>query len=180
MYTFWCTFFDCLTDSKNDISLSNENDADSSPNYIKFNKNFCFSNNKKILGIYIRNSYKLLKDIIISTDDNLTIMGTPGMGKSFFGFYLMYFLIQNNINFVYEPSGTDYRFLFINGNLQIYNYQLIKHEKQIIYIVDDHAPSDLYKSFQFRTILICSPRDEYIKKFTKESYKKYFLPIWRI
>ena len=90
----------------------------------------------------------------------------------------MYFLIQQNKNFIYEPAGSGYRFLFINGNFTIYNYQKIKHEKQIIYIVDDHAPSNLYKSFQFRTILICSPRDEYIKKFTKESYKKYFLPIW--
>lgn len=61
--------------------------------------------NGEIKEVFIRESYARLYDNLAKTvAEDFFITGTPGIGKSFFAFYLMYKLIKEGKSFIYEPK----------------------------------------------------------------------------
>ena len=61
--------------------------------------------------LFIRPCYKEMADLILSGKvQDIVVTGTPGIGKSTFGYYLLYLLCCEEKAVVFELKGDWYRF----------------------------------------------------------------------
>jgi hypothetical protein len=132
-------------------------------------------------ALFIRNCYLDLKNVIFDDKINkLRITGNPGIGKSFFGYYLLYLLAIKNTTVVYDHCKESDPFVFEGGkDAFISSSQEIKgylRDSSVWYIVDGKEP----KSVNAKTILICSPKREHYKHFDNYEGKvtMRYVPIW--
>lgn len=140
--------------------------------------------------IFIRSSYqKLLAKL---SDENVScvniLVGTPGIGKSHFGIYFAYTLIQRGIPFVLDTSysSSDNFFFFKPGGDIILSdrettLSEISQFDKVWYISDGCQPRDLdHKSI--KNLYIDTSKmgnvDDYCKKVTNSS--RFFLPCWEL
>ncbi|CAG8770399.1 10440_t:CDS:2 [Gigaspora margarita] len=78
------------------------------------------------------------------------ITGNPGIGKTFFGFYLLYLLLQQRKTVNYLAN------------------------EEVWYIVDGREPMN----YVAKTILICSPQKCYYRNFDKLGPTIRYMPVW--
>ena len=105
----------------------------------------------------IRKCYRDLLSVVF--DDyirKLRITGNPGIGKTYFGYYLLYQLALRDETVVYHNDGYPIVFegrkgAFTSDKIGIKPYLKIK---AVWYIVDGKQP----KNVMAKTILICSPK----------------------
>ncbi|CAB4441894.1 unnamed protein product [Rhizophagus irregularis] len=151
-------------------------------NFLRLPENIRFLGKKQgPSALFIRKCYLDLKDVVF--DDKITklrITGNPGIGKTYFGYYLLYLLAGLDVTVVYDNQKESNPIVFESGkNAFISNSEIIKpylQNSKVWYIVDGKEP----KSVDAKTILICSPKRNYYNKF--DNYEGVvvarFMPIW--
>ncbi|OAJ42042.1 hypothetical protein BDEG_25546 [Batrachochytrium dendrobatidis JEL423] len=133
-------------------------------------------------SIYIRPCYpKLLEkslSIVQSADIcHLIILGNPGIGKTYFGYFLLLHLARSGATVVYESGVNQKRYLLTpNGVFEggKHAFWKILDSSSTFYIVDGSAPVDV----DAKTILVTLPRWEIWHRFSKGSCDIRYMPVW--
>ncbi|CAG8500816.1 7102_t:CDS:2, partial [Paraglomus occultum] len=123
--------------------------------------------------LLIRSCYRHLLDLVLDNNSsirNLIITGNPGIGKTYFGYYLLYNLIQRNRTVIYDSHSTDYVIVF-DQERAFYLYEVVDPDQiraylknaNNWYIVDSKKPNKA----SAKTILVCLPKKEIFKEFEK-------------
>ena len=123
--------------------------------------------------LLIRSCYHDLSNIILnSKETNCRITTNPGIGKTFFGYYLLYKLAQQNKTVVYHKTNKC-AILFCGKSAfyckEIFHYL---HDRTVWYIVDDRKPIIC----DAKTILISSPQYHYYKQIDKHGVRIMYMP----
>jgi hypothetical protein len=135
-------------------------------------------------AIFIRPCYPKLLETALSIIDgaeavNMAILGNPGIGKTYFGYFLLFHLARTGATVVYEYGKEEHRFLFSpNAVLQGTRYDFAEYLdlKSTYFIVDAAAP----RPADAKTILVSSLRREIWKEFVKDRCQMRFMPIWSL
>ncbi|PKY19858.1 hypothetical protein RhiirB3_496000 [Rhizophagus irregularis] len=107
------------------------------------------------------------------------ITGNPGIGKTFFGFYLLYFLAKQRKTVVYHKLKKP-PMLFSENGVFSYpedNIHALKRylaNEEVWYIVDGREPME----YVAKTILICSPQKSHYSQFDKLGVTIRYMPVW--
>jgi hypothetical protein len=128
----------------------------------------------------IRKCYSDLIPVALDTKiDKLRITGNPGIGKTFFGYYLLYLLALQNATIVYDNFHETKPIIFEGGKALVSDRNGIERylrRLDVWYIVDGKEP----KEIKAKTILICSPRKDHYWNFLKYDgvVTSRFMPTW--
>ncbi|GBC06602.1 hypothetical protein RclHR1_06950008 [Rhizophagus clarus] len=144
-------------------------------------------NNTRFLGkehglsnLYIRRCYKDFEHIVFDDAINkLRISGNPGIGKTIFGYYLLYLLAKKNATIVFDSCKEKKSFVFNGEHAFRCNddeIDLYLLDARVWYIVDGKEPKDV----NAKTILICSSKRDHYKHFDNYEGKIAirYMPIW--
>lgn len=146
-----------------------------------------FGKNSKPSKLFIRKCYEDL--ILIVFDDKirkLRISENPGIGKTFFRYYLLYHLAVFDYTVIYKICTTitseprrvilfDYREAFyLYKTLHIDKISKYLDDSSVWYIVDGKDPDII----EVKTILICSPLKAHYKKFDKKVPSAQYMQVW--
>lgn len=110
------------------------------------------------------------------------ILGTPGIGKSHFGFLILLLLVRRGETVVYQGREERSRILFSAPSVQVSGIQNRGFDSEldnpnVYYMVDGEAPSIV----NAKTILLASPRDTTWNVVSKASKGTFFyLPPWSL
>ncbi|EGF77150.1 hypothetical protein BATDEDRAFT_92027 [Batrachochytrium dendrobatidis JAM81] len=143
---------------------------------------FILGNHSIGSSIYIRPCYPKLFEkslsIVQSADIcRLIILGNPGIGKTYFGYFLLLHLARSGATVVYESGVDQKRYLLTpNGVFEggKHAFWKILDSSSTFYIVDGSAPVDV----DAKTILVTSPRWEIWHRFSKGSCDIRYMPVW--
>ncbi|GBC04353.1 hypothetical protein RclHR1_05630010 [Rhizophagus clarus] len=142
-----------------------------------------FGLDDKPYGFYIRDCYDHLLDIALDRDvRNLYITGNPEIGKTFFGYYLLYILAQNDRTVIYEDYSminvvilfSQEKVSYLHSILDNEEIQSYLYKQEVWYIVDGKTPTHSTA----KTILICSPCKSHYTAFDKRIPTILFMPVW--
>ena len=134
-------------------------------------------------SIYIRPCYpKLLETTLAIVESaetrHLIILGNPGIGKTYFGYFLMLHLARSGATVIYESflvRGLMYLFtphgVYKGNRIQFDEFLALR---TTFYIVDGMTPVDV----DARTILLTSLRREIWHQFSKTSCDLRYMPVW--
>ncbi|CAI2182402.1 1023_t:CDS:2, partial [Funneliformis geosporum] len=132
--------------------------------------------------LYIRNCYRDLAKIAFNKKmkKRLRISGNPGVGKTLFGYYLLYLLSQDNIVTIYEHHASKTVIIFDKNNVfRTSNIKVIESYQKnsdAWYIVDGRKPVKA----NARTVLLCSPRKDIYRDFDKFGLSTIrIMPVWK-
>uniref|UniRef100_A0AAV1TNW5 Crinkler effector protein N-terminal domain-containing protein n=1 Tax=Peronospora matthiolae TaxID=2874970 RepID=A0AAV1TNW5_9STRA len=130
--------------------------------------------------IYIRHCYPQLWNTCLDTFErarHLVILGSPGIGKTYFCYLILLYLARDGKTVVYETGRRKMRILF-SGELVVQgsrsDFDKILDLCETFYIVDGMKPQD-YKA---KTILVTSPRHEIWFDFHKFDCGRFYMPVW--
>ena len=142
---------------------------------------FILGNPKLGSSIFIRKCYPPLLSIALSTvqSSNLVILGNPGIGKTFFGYFIMLNLAKSDCTVVYENGKSPSSILFSPNEIKIgtiYDFLYYLYKPETYYIVDGTTPIQV----PAKTILLTSPRREVWYQFSKCHCIIRYMPIWNI
>ncbi|PKK72608.1 hypothetical protein RhiirC2_776997 [Rhizophagus irregularis] len=134
-----------------------------------------------ISTLFIRKCYKDLYKMISKNNHvrRWRITGNPGIGKTFFGFYLLYFLAKQRKTVVYHKLKKP-PMLFSENGVFSYpedNIHALKRylaNEEVWYIVDGREPME----YVAKTILICSPQKSHYSQFDKLGVTIRYMPVW--
>ncbi|RHZ77089.1 hypothetical protein Glove_186g10 [Diversispora epigaea] len=130
--------------------------------------------------LFIRKCYRQLLQIVFDEKiRRLRITGNPGIGKTFFAYYILYMLAQRKEIIIYNscamksPIVFDKKKAFFVYKANVLDSYLIN--PNVWYIVDDKRPEQV----NAKTILVCSPRNDHYRNFDKylETTIRY-VPVW--
>ena len=137
--------------------------------------------------IFIRSCYKELSALILGgassdTFHNIVVTGTPGIGKSVFGFYLLYLLRCQGKTVVFELKGKWYRFSdagVVQASLEAFNERGYMYDPNSWYLSD---PEDRPKEyFDGTTVVLVSPRTGRVNEFMKQADSfLFYMPVWSL
>ncbi|PKC69765.1 hypothetical protein RhiirA1_503530, partial [Rhizophagus irregularis] len=124
--------------------------------------------------------HDLQKIVFDDTIDKLRITGNPGIGKTYFGYYLLYLLAQKDVTIVYDNHHETKPIIFEGNNAYVSNSDGIDvylRKPAVWYIVDGKEPKDV----KAKTILICSPKKNHYKNFDKYEgvVTIRYMPTWK-
>lgn len=136
--------------------------------------------------LFVRTCYVdlfLLIEEILKTKDNsgdlssAIVYGTPGIGKSFLGFFILVILAQRGASVVYEhgPTKTSYYFTpeeVREGDSDCFRREIKNPENY--YVVDSFKAAVAGA----KTILLTSPYKDHWKELNKESGTFLYMPPW--
>jgi hypothetical protein len=135
----------------------------------------------EISTLYIRKCYRDLAKIAFNkkTKKRLRISGNPGVGKTLFGYYLIYLLAQKNIVTLYDHHASKTVLIFDKHNVfrtsSIEVIESYQRNADVWYIVDGKIPVKA----NARTILLCSPRKDLYREFDKLGLSTIrYMPVW--
>lgn len=131
--------------------------------------------------MFVRESYLHLSKIILKRTSirRFFISGNPGIGKTFFGYYLLYKLAQQNETVVYHKRNKA-PILFSDGVVysisedNIYAFKDYLGMENVWYIVDGREPTD----YNAKTILVSSPQKINYGAFYKVGTTIQYMPVW--
>jgi hypothetical protein len=135
-------------------------------------------------SIFIRPCYPKLLAIaltIIHDHDSphLVILGNPGIGKTFFGYFILLTLAKLNSTVVYERGKENTRYLFANNGISIgtkEDFRDYLRRDTTYYIVDASPPVDVAA----KTILLSSPHRDVWYKFSDDHCDIRYMPTWSL
>jgi hypothetical protein len=134
-------------------------------------------------SIYIRPCYpgllKVSLSIVESTDTrHLIILGNPGIGKTFFGYFLLLHLARCGATVIYESSlSKEWLYLltpkgvFKGTRSSLFEILMLK---TTFYIVDGMAPMGV----SAKTILLTSLRRDIWHQFSEHCCDLRYMPVW--
>ncbi|CAB5205968.1 unnamed protein product [Rhizophagus irregularis] len=135
----------------------------------------------EVSALKIRKCYRDLLSVVFDESINkLRITGNPSIGKTFFGYYLLYQLALQDATVVYDNYNETDPIVFEGEKGAFTSYSIsIKtylQNKDVWYIVDGKEP----KNVNAKTILICSSRREHYKHFDEYSgtVAIRYMPTW--
>jgi hypothetical protein len=106
------------------------------------------------------------------------ILGNPGIGKSFFHFYFLKFLLGKNNTVVYHHNLMTHWYLFTpTGVRQGDNDTPLPNDLNDLstwYLVDAIKP----KIWAAKTVLVFSPNPATYREFVKEGARTRYMPVW--
>ncbi|RHZ17103.1 hypothetical protein DYB37_012523 [Aphanomyces astaci] len=132
--------------------------------------------------VYIRPCYlplwKLCWEIIHDPKSpHLVILGNPGIGKTFFGFFILLQLARENETVVYESGMWMCRYL-LSGDTVVEGTQddffEILNQPTTYYIVDGVTPP----KFQAKIILLTQSKCEVWCPFYRYKCERRYMPVW--
>eukprot|EP00644_Phytophthora_capsici_P018323 jgi/Phyca11/131973/e_gw1.125.9.1 len=134
--------------------------------------------------IYIRHCYprlwqvclKMINDEAMNTP-HLVILGNPGIGKTYFGYVILWLLARSGNTVVYESRVCHRRFLFsqdmvVQGSKK--DFIEILEQTTTYYVVDGVEP----RYYSAKTILLTSPQREVWYEFNKDDCRSCYMPVW--
>ncbi|CAG8597147.1 1130_t:CDS:2, partial [Diversispora eburnea] len=139
--------------------------------------------------LLIRNCYLQLLELIEKNREpgspavtGCAITGTPGIGKTYFGLYLLFYIRYKYPKATIIWRGDEdicYQFL-PDGNVQEGDFSLFRKTLEIsdnFYISDAHTMTRC-KAYKF---LLTSPKAERFNEAVKwRGFTKYFMPVWEL
>ncbi|UZO27917.1 uncharacterized protein OCT59_021469 [Rhizophagus irregularis] len=115
---------------------------------------------------------------------NLRLTGNSGIGKTFFGYYLIYHLVKNGKTVIYDIHTMKTFVILFGQTIEEVSYlHIIKNARKIKtslsnrdtwYIVDGKSPDDS----EAKTILICSSLKSHYKVFDNRIPEIRYMPVW--
>ncbi|CAN0408826.1 unnamed protein product [Ectocarpus sp. 12 AP-2014] len=135
--------------------------------------------------IFIRSCYKDLSNIIIAgatngSMDNIVVTGTPGIGKSVFGYYLLYLLRLKRKTVVFEQKRKWYRFSddgVVEGRFETFKDAGYLDDPAGWYLSDPEYKPD--EGFRGVTVVLVSPGKDKTNEFLKQDLARLlFMPVW--
>ncbi|PKC65674.1 hypothetical protein RhiirA1_460736 [Rhizophagus irregularis] len=117
--------------------------------------------------LLIRKCYRDLTPVVFDTKiDKLRITGNPGIGKTYFGYYLLYLLALQDATIVYDNFNETRPIIFEGGKALVSDINDGKEPKEV----------------NAKTILICSPRKDHYWNFAKYDgvVTVRFMPTWSL
>ena len=166
-------------------AIKNTNhDGKSSLFTVSENSNF-FGKPSKPSKIFVRKCYNDLLNIV-SNDKirNLRLTGNPGIGKTFFGYYLIYYLVKCGKTVIYDVHTMKTFVILFGQTIEEVSYLHITKDARRIktnlsnpdawYIVDGKPPDES----EAKTILICSPLKSHYKVFDGRIPDIRYMPVW--
>ncbi|CAB4386844.1 unnamed protein product [Rhizophagus irregularis] len=163
-------------DLKN-IKINDEN------NFIQLSKDVYFLGDITQGSIlFIRKCYNILGRAILN-DNNYgrwRIIGDPGVGKTFFCFYLLHLIAQRNEMAIYHKASKP-PILFCKEDASIISMnELRSFSGKVWYITDDLEDDE--ENISFRKIMLCSTSFRYNDKSLIfdmcRELKKRYIPVW--
>lgn len=157
-------------------------------NLIKCPKSSVFENISLKNGLYVRKEYidmlsRIGPYLQKYRDDEpwrCLVLGTPGIGKSMFGIYLIMHHILERRNVVYIPLySTTPIYLTFNSNSetpQISTHRISNHRYHVIY--DGTFKQKPFIPDGKSMVLLSSPRAENYNEFKKLNCKRFYLNPW--
>lgn len=150
-----------------------------------------------ILGskLFIRRCYvsllKKLNDFFSAPSapgiNSVAILGTPGIGKSFFGIYFLITLLQEKSapSIVYQVNdGANCLFFLQDGAYKVcvetaLNHKVLAHLSlpSTYYICDSCAPSQA-PGTNCRTLLTVTSLNQMYAEFKKSGCRSFYMPLW--
>lgn len=137
--------------------------------------------------LFIRPCYKELSEIIFGGASsgalrNIVVTGTPGIGKSVFGFYLLYLLRCQGRTVVFERKRSWYRFSddgVAEGEWSSFKTAGYLNEDMAWYLSDpDDRP---FEGFRGVTVVLVSPKGFRYHEFLKQSKSiRFFMGVWSL
>lgn len=139
---------------------------------------------RPLKGLYIRSCYLKLLSFINSSNHNhqrpsVLILGDPGVGKTFFSYYLIHKLIAAKQNIVYEKAENKRIYTYESAHLKQYVMNNDASECEVDrllrsastwYVIDGCEPKLFRLDFHARIVLLSS-----LKKRNYFNYEKLFL-----
>ncbi|CAB4443977.1 unnamed protein product [Rhizophagus irregularis] len=127
--------------------------------------------------LFVRKCYNDLLGIIIDNIKNgkrdYRLTGNPGIGKTFFGYYLIYDLVKKGKTVIYDVHTMERFVILLGQTVEEVKYLDRSHDSveiriylskpEVWYIVDGNPPDDS----EAITILICSLNRSHYKTFDK-------------
>ncbi|CAB4425352.1 unnamed protein product [Rhizophagus irregularis] len=135
--------------------------------------------------LFVRRCYNDLLNIIDNDKiRNLRLTGNSGIGKTFFGYYLIYHLVKNGKTVIYDIHTMKTFVILFGQTIEEVSYlHTIKDARKIKtnllnqdvwYIVDGKSPDDS----EAKTILICSSLKSHYKVFDNRIPEIRYMPVW--
>jgi hypothetical protein len=132
--------------------------------------------------IYVRPCYPALLALCMTMVEipetpHLIILGNPGIGKTYFGYFLLFHLARQGATVVYERGRKNMRYLFspqliARGGLSDFTETL--DDPATFYIVDASKPVDAL----CKVILLSSPRRDVWYSFSKVLSAFRYMSVW--
>lgn len=135
--------------------------------------------------LFIRSCYKDLSKIIIDgaingSMDNIVVTGTPGIGKSVFGYYLLYLLRLEGKTVVFEQKEKWYRFSdegVVQGRFETFSDAGFLNDPAGWYLSDPEGKPR--EGFTGITVVLVSPGKDKTNEFLKQDTAcLLFMPVW--
>lgn len=133
--------------------------------------------------LVIRHDYEGLWIELLKMDKSVYIVGTPGIGKSFFLIYILRkLLIENPDRTIIYSSNHSNAIVFRPGEIKEYCMLSAKvchylNEEGTVWLMDGKEHGN-FESSKCRKILCASNRDQNVNVFKKTNAKKCVLPCW--
>ncbi|CAB4390811.1 unnamed protein product [Rhizophagus irregularis] len=138
--------------------------------------------------LFVRKCYNDLLGIIIDNIKNgkrdYRLTGNPGIGKTFFGYYLIYDLVKKGKTVIYDVHTMERFVILLGQTVEEVKYLDRSHDSveiriylskpEVWYIVDGNPPDDS----EAITILICSLNRSHYKTFDKRIPVVRYMPPW--
>lgn len=115
-----------------------------------------------------------------------TILGTPGIGKTFFAFFMMQKLAKEGVTVVYHNAVWEATYLFtktgcsfVAGDVKVGEAEFLNHiyDPRTVYICDSAKPAG---GLPCRQLLITSPNPVVWKDITKQIGLVRYMPVWTL
>ncbi|KAK1929377.1 hypothetical protein P3T76_015129 [Phytophthora citrophthora] len=137
-------------------------------------------------GLYVRQEYWDVHAIMnegLNPEDRVLVIGSPGIGKSVFGVFLLLLFMSERKNVAYRPLGNDARILFFTWN------GIEKRYDGTLWPVSGHQYEGLFDGKEFGTpwavtaifvhsYLFASPRTKNYNEFVKERCTRVYMNPW--
>lgn len=149
------------------------------------NGTFFIGHRKMGSKLFSRSCYKDLSKIIIDgaingSMDNIVVTGTPGIGKSVFGYYLLYLLRQNGKTVVFEQNDKWYRFSdegVVEGRFETFSDAGFLNDPAGWYLSDPEGKPR--EGFTGIAVVLVSPGKDRTNEFLKQDDAcLLFMPVW--
>uniref|UniRef100_M4BYH6 RxLR effector candidate protein n=1 Tax=Hyaloperonospora arabidopsidis (strain Emoy2) TaxID=559515 RepID=M4BYH6_HYAAE len=136
--------------------------------------------------IYIRHCYPQLWKLCLDTLNHaatanrcVVILGTPGIGKTHFGYLVLFHLARAGATVVYETCEDKWTRTLFSGDKVVQelwtDFDEVLAQPEMFYVVDGIEPS----LCDAKAILVTSPRKKIWHKYSQRNGAKVlFMPVW--